>query len=157
MKESLEKYLPLVEKVVDEYQNQGLTLEELMEAGNDGLKKAEESQKRITMNRYTFKLGDIVYYMSPIAEFSVKRARIAEIKMRKLRGSPVIETVDKIIMDNGDEVANAFVFPSKDEATSYLKKSVDSSLNGAKIALANIQQRIKKLERIQRLLKENNK
>ena len=25
MKESLEKYLPLVEKVVDEYQNQGLT------------------------------------------------------------------------------------------------------------------------------------
>ena len=57
------------------------------------------------MNRYTFKLGDIVYYMSPIAEFSVKRARIAEIKMRKLRGSPVIETVDKIIMDNGDEVA----------------------------------------------------
>ena len=64
------------------------------------------------MNRYTFKLGDIVYYMSPIAEFSVKRAR---------------------------------------------KKSVDSSLNGAKIALANIQQRIKKLERIQRLLKENNK
>ena len=31
MKESLE-----------EYQNQGLTLEELMEAGNDGLKKAEE-------------------------------------------------------------------------------------------------------------------
>ena len=42
MKESLEKYLPLVEKVVDEYQNQGLTLEELMEAGNDGLKKAEE-------------------------------------------------------------------------------------------------------------------
>ena len=33
MKESLEKYLPLVEKVVDEYQNQGLTLEELMEAG----------------------------------------------------------------------------------------------------------------------------
>ena len=109
------------------------------------------------MNRYTFKLGDIVYYMSPIAEFSVKRARIVEIKMRKLRGSPVIETVDKIIMDNGDEVANAFVFPSKDEATSYLKKSVDSSLNGAKIALANIQQRIKKLERIQRLLKENNK
>ena len=109
------------------------------------------------MNRYTFKLGDIVYYMSPIAEFSVKRARIAEIKMRKLRGSPVIETVDKIIMDNGDEVTNAFVFPSKDEATSYLKKSVDSSLNGAKIALANIQQRIKKLERIQRLLKENNK
>ena len=71
------------------------------------------------MNRYTFKLGDIVYYMSPIAEFSVKRARIAEIKMRKLRGSPVIETVDKIIMDNGDEVTNAFVFPSKDEATSY--------------------------------------
>ena len=57
------------------------------------------------MNRYTFKLGDIVYYLSPIAEFSVKRARIAEIKMRKLRGSPVIETVDKIIMDNGDEVA----------------------------------------------------
>jgi len=42
MKESLEKYLPLVEKVVDEYQNQGLTLEELMEAGKDGLKKAEE-------------------------------------------------------------------------------------------------------------------
>lgn len=42
MKDSLEKYLPLVEKVVDEYQNQGLTLEELMEAGNDGLKKAEE-------------------------------------------------------------------------------------------------------------------
>lgn len=114
MKESLEKYLPLVEKV---------------------------------------KLGDIVYYMSPIAEFSVKRARIAEIKMRKLRGSPVIETVDTIIMDNGDEVANAFVFSSKDEATSYLKESVDSSLNGAKIALANIQQRIKKLERIQRLLK----
>ncbi len=42
MKESLEKYLPLVEKVVDEYQHQGLTLEELMEAGKDGLKKAEE-------------------------------------------------------------------------------------------------------------------
>ena len=42
MKESLEKYLPLVEKVADEYQHQGLTLEELMEAGNDGLKKAEE-------------------------------------------------------------------------------------------------------------------
>ena len=42
MKESLEKYLPLVEKVADEYLHQGLTLEELMEAGKDGLKKAEE-------------------------------------------------------------------------------------------------------------------
>ena len=41
MKENLEKYLPLVEKVADEYQNQGLTLEELIEAGKDGLKKAE--------------------------------------------------------------------------------------------------------------------
>ncbi|MBR6894392.1 MAG: sigma-70 family RNA polymerase sigma factor [Bacteroidaceae bacterium] len=41
-KENLEKYLPLVEKVADEYQNQGLTLEELIEAGKDGLKKAEE-------------------------------------------------------------------------------------------------------------------
>ena len=156
MKESLEKYLPLVEKVVDVTPTP-TSVSNPMPSGGFASTSFRLSQKRITMNRYTFKLGDIVYYMSPIAEFSVKRARIAEIKMRKLRGSPVIETVDKIIMDNGDEVANAFVFPSKDEATSYLKKSVDSSLNGAKIALANIQQRIKKLERIQRLLKENNK
>ena len=38
-----------------------------------------------------------------------------------------------------------------------ISHSIVSSLNAAKIALANIQQRIKKLERIQRLLKENNK
>ena len=42
MKETISKYLSLVKKVADEYQNQGLTLEELMEAGKDGLKKAEE-------------------------------------------------------------------------------------------------------------------
>lgn len=36
------KNLPLIEKVADEYQNQCLTLEELMEAGKDGLKIAEE-------------------------------------------------------------------------------------------------------------------
>ena len=42
MKENLEKYLPLVEKVADEYQNRGLTQDELVEAGKDGLKKAEE-------------------------------------------------------------------------------------------------------------------
>ena len=42
MKDNLSEYMPLVEKVADEYQNQGLTLEELMEAGKDGLKKAEE-------------------------------------------------------------------------------------------------------------------
>ena len=148
----------LVSSIVNEYLHRGLTsVSNPMPSGGSASASFRQSQKRITMNRYTFKLGDIVYYMSPIAEFSVKRARIAEIKMRKLRGSPVIETVDTIIMDNGDEVANAFVFSSKDEATSYLKKSVDSSLNGAKIALANIQQRIKKLEQIQRLLKENNK
>ena len=41
-KENLEKYLPLVEKVADEYQNRGLTQDELVEAGKDGLKKAEE-------------------------------------------------------------------------------------------------------------------
>jgi RNA polymerase primary sigma factor len=42
MKEKISEYLPFVEKVVDEYLNQGLTLEELMAAGKDGLKKAEE-------------------------------------------------------------------------------------------------------------------
>ena len=38
----LNEYLPLVEQVAQEYQNQGLTLEELIEAGNDGLRKAGE-------------------------------------------------------------------------------------------------------------------
>ena len=42
MKDNLSEYMPLVEKVADEYQNQGLTLEELIEAGKDGLQKAEE-------------------------------------------------------------------------------------------------------------------
>ena len=42
MKETISEYLSLVKKVADEYQNQGLTLEELMEAGKDGLKKAKE-------------------------------------------------------------------------------------------------------------------
>ena len=40
--ESLNEYLPLVERMAQEYQNQGLTLEELIEAGNDGLRKAGE-------------------------------------------------------------------------------------------------------------------
>jgi hypothetical protein len=50
---------------------------------------------------------------------------------------------------------DAVVFPSKDDATSYLKKSVISSLNCAKISLVNIQQRIKKSERIQELLENH--
>lgn len=40
--ENLNDYLPLVERVAQEYQNKGLTLEELIEAGNDGLRKAGE-------------------------------------------------------------------------------------------------------------------
>ena len=40
--EKLNEYLPLVEQVAQEPQNQGLTLEELIEAGNDGLRKAGE-------------------------------------------------------------------------------------------------------------------
>ena len=36
MKESLEKYLPLVEKVVDEYQNQGLVEKVVDEYQNQG-------------------------------------------------------------------------------------------------------------------------
>lgn len=42
MKKEKRDFLPLVEKVAKEYQYRGLTFDELMEAGKEGLKKAEE-------------------------------------------------------------------------------------------------------------------
>ena len=99
------------------------------------------------------KIGDIVYYESPTAEYTLKRGRIVEFKMRKLSGRPLIEVTDKVVMDNGDEVK--VVFHTKEDARSYLIKSATSSLGRAKITLDTTQHRIETLQRILKVLEEN--
>ena len=100
-------------------------------------------------------IGDIVYYESPTAEYTMKRGRVVELRMRKLSGQPLIEVTDKIVMDNGDVVNGGIVFPTKEEANNYLLSCVTSSLGRARITLANTQSRIEKLERIQRKLQKS--
>ena len=91
-------------------------------------------------------IGDIVYYESPTAEYTLKRGRIVEFKLKKLSDRPLIEVTDKVVMDNGDEVK--VVFHTKEDARCYLIKSATSSLNHAKITLANTRHRIETLQRI---------
>ena len=97
-------------------------------------------------------IGDVVYYESPTAEYTLKRGRVVELRMGKLSDRPLIEVTDKVVMDNGDETNSAMVFLTKEEARSYLIKSATSSLGYAKITLANTQRRIEKLERILKVL-----
>ncbi len=97
-------------------------------------------------------IGDTVYYESPTAEYTLKRGRIVEFKMRKLSDRPLIEVTDKVVMDNGDEVNE--VFHTKEEARSYLIKSATSSLSHAKITLATTRHRIETLQRILKVLEE---
>ena len=93
-------------------------------------------------------VGDTVYYISPSSRYTVKRSRIADIKMGKLSGIPsMIEIVDRVVMANGDMVGDGIVFLSKEEAINYLIKDVVSNINNEKIALANCQHRIEELER----------
>lgn len=93
-------------------------------------------------------IGDIVYYESPTAEYTMKSGRVVELRMEKLCDWSLIEVTDKAVMDNGDEVKSAMVFSTKEEAKDYLIKSATSSLGRAKITLANTQRRIDKLQRI---------
>ena len=98
-------------------------------------------------------IGDTVYYESPTAEYTLKRGRIVEFKLKKLSDRPLIEVTDKVVMDNGDEVK--VVFHTKEDARCYLIKSATSSLNHAKITLANTRHRIETLQRILKVLEEN--
>lgn len=97
-------------------------------------------------------IGDIVYYESPTAEYTLKRGRIVEFKLKKLSDRPLIEVTDKVVMDNGDEVK--VVFHTKEDARCYLIKSATSSLNHAKITLANTRHRIETLQRILKVLEK---
>ena len=100
-------------------------------------------------------IGDTVYYISPSSRYTVKRSRIADIKISTLGGIPsIIEIADKVVMANGDMVDDGIVFLSKEEAINYLIEDVVSSINNEKIALANCQHRIGELERILKVLEK---
>ena len=99
--------------------------------------------------------GDTVYYISPSSRYTVKRSRIADIKMGKLSGIPfMIEIVDRVVMANGDMVDDGLVFRSKEAAINSLIEDVVSNINNEKIALANCQHRIGELERILKILEK---
>ena len=98
-------------------------------------------------------IGEVVYYIKP-STYTIRRSRVADIQMRRVRGQPIIETCDKVVMDNGDIISNNNVFHSKQDALRCLTEDVISSINYTKMALANSQQRINQLERILKVLQK---
>ena len=102
----------------------------------------------------SFSVGDVVYYVKPLT-YTIRRSRVADFQMRRLRGLPLIETCDKYVMDNGDVINNSNVFRSKLEALQHLKEDVVSSINYEKMALAKSRQRISELERVLKVLQKH--
>lgn len=102
----------------------------------------------------SFSIGDVVYYVKP-STYTIRRSRVAEIQMRRLRGQPLLETCDKYVMDNGDVISSWNVFRSKQEALQHLTEDVISSINYEKMALAKAQQRIKELARVLKVLQKH--
>lgn len=95
----------------------------------------------------SFDVGEVVYYVKP-STYTIRRSRVAEIQMRRLRGLPIIETSDKYVLDNGDIISCWNVFRSKQEALQHLTGDVISSINYEKMALAKSRHRINELERV---------
>lgn len=102
----------------------------------------------------SFDVGEVVYYVKPTT-YTIRRSRVADVQMRRLRGLPIIETCDKYVMDNGDIISNSNVFRSKEEALEHLTEDVISSINYEKIALAKSRQRINELERVLKVLQKH--
>lgn len=102
----------------------------------------------------SFSIGDVVYYVKP-STYTIRRSRVAEIQMRRLRGLPPIETCDKYVVENGDIISNRNVFRSMQEALQYLTEDIVSSINYERVALANSHQRINELERVLKVLQKH--
>lgn len=102
----------------------------------------------------SFNIGEVVYYVKP-STYTIRRSRVSKMQMRRLRGLPLIETCDKVVMDNGDIISNRNVFLSKQEALQNLTDDVISSINYEKKALARSQQRINELERVLKVLQKH--
>ena len=94
------------------------------------------------------KAGDVVYYLSPLSEYAIRKSNITAIKelpcnhhIRPLGGYE-LTLADGTIMDYND------AFESKEKALEYIIADLRSSIAYKRIALQTIQQEMERAERL---------
>ena len=96
-------------------------------------------------------VGDIVYYLSPLNRYAVKRSEVAEIREGYSHGCKVYEQVMKngdIVLKNCDDSEDNSTFPTFEVAVSHIMATLAESINSDQCYLNNLVNNLKKKQRI---------
>jgi hypothetical protein len=102
-------------------------------------------------------VGDIVYYLSPLNRYAVKRSEVAEIREGYRHGCKVYEQVMKngdIVLKNRSCDEDYSTFPSFEIAVSHIMATMVESINNDKRCLDNYVHNMKKKQRILATIKK---
>jgi hypothetical protein len=103
-------------------------------------------------------VGDIVYYISPLNRYAVKRSVVVNIKEGYSCGRKVYEQVmqngDIVLKNCGDSEDNS-TFPTFEVAVSHIMATLAESINSDQFYLNNLVNNLKKKQRILATIKNS--
>ena len=103
-------------------------------------------------------VGDIVYYISPLNRYAVKRSVVVNIKEGYSCGRKVYEQVmqngDIVLKNCGDSEDNS-TFPTFEVAVSHIMATLAESINSDQYYLNNLVNNLKKKQRILATIKNS--
>ena len=99
------------------------------------------------------KVGDVVYYISPINCYAVKRATVVEIQRSSSEYRQMMNNGDVVVKD-AHSVEDYSTFASRDDAVKFILANLVERINDHKTRIATLQHELDVSERLLATLKK---